>query len=487
MKKMLFWLDLSFCSVWILNILCGHNYWNQANMVFIALIVLVRLTISFALARNEKKTWIPLLFNAALWGFYTTMNCFNGIGGAGEYFFHITGLEYNWFIEHCITGGLWMWIIVLPTIYYTVQFFRHKLVDTSVSKKELCGAILWKDRQARFYCAMMAISFFSFLAGTYMEQRLCQAMCFVSPALLYWVVCRYYKEDADKLWLIIVGSICFWYAQICGGVFRVLILAVSFALIAYTCSLLYTKTKQHLLTFCAIMYIGVILPSFSIGYNQYACINYPRRGYYHLAPYSGIIYISDDFNGTHMGLRDRYGLLVKPEYESIRPGKSRWGMPSTYYLEKDGYEVLYNINDNVIYPSDNNPELQKELCGIINTHFENRDTEYQDRGEIIITDLRDNKVVGKVRRNRYSDFVSDDRQFLPDDTAEIKCGQFLRTDSVNIIGNQYVNMLSYAENIPNDSVSYYRISIRLAYYKTPEESEIHSLIDEIKKCKLFNK
>ena len=58
-----------------------------------------------------------------------------------------------------------------------------------------------------------------------------------------------------------------------------------------------------------------------------------------------------------MGLRDRYGLLVKPEYESIRPGKSRWGMPSTYYLEKDGYEVLYNINDNVIYPSDNNPEL----------------------------------------------------------------------------------------------------------------------------------
>ena len=162
-------------------------------------------------------------------------------------------------------------------------------------------------------------------------------------------------------------------------------------------------------------------------------------------------------------------------------------MPSTYYLEKDGYEVLYNINDNVIYPSDNNPELQKELCRIINTHFENRDTEYQDRGEIIITDLRDDKVIGKVRRNRYSDFVCDDRQFLPNDTAEIKCGGFIRRDSVNIIGNQYVNMLSYAENIPNDSVSYYHVSIRLAYYKTPEESEIHSLIDEIKKCKLFNK
>lgn len=131
--------------------------------------------------------------------------------------------------------------------------------------------------------------------------------------------------------------------------------------------------------------------------------------------------------------------------------------------------------------------MQKELCGIIKSHFENRDTEYQDRGEIVITDLRDNKVIGQVRRNRYSDFISDDRQFLPNDSAEVKCGQFLRTDSVNIIGDQYVNMLSYAENIPNDSVPYYRVSIRLAYYKTPEESEIHSLIDEIKKCKLFNK
>lgn len=486
MKKKLFWLDLSLCSVWILNILCGHNYWNQVNTIFVLLIVLTRLTISFALERNEKKTWIPLIFSAALWGFHTSLNCFNGIGGAGKYLFYVTGLEYNWFVEHCITGSFWLWIIVLPTVYYLVQLFRHKLVDTDITMKELCGAILWRNRKARFYCAMMFVTFLAFLAGMYVEQRFCQAMCFVSPALFYWIICRYYKEDSDKLTLIIVGSICFWFAQIFCGIFRVMILAASLVLIAYTCSLLYKKTRQHLLAICAILYIGVLLPSFSIGYNQYACINYPRRGYHHLAPYSGIIYISESFNGTHVGLRDRYGLLVKPEFESIRPGKSKWGRPSSYYLKKDGYELLYNIYDNIIYPSDNDPELQKELCKIIKAHFENRNTEYYDRGEIIITDLRDGKVIGQVRKSRY-EFVCDG-QFLPDDTAKVEIGQFLRNDYVSLFGGRYLNTLSYSENLPNDSIPTYLVSVRLAYSdESPKESEIHSLIEEIRKYKMFNK
>ena len=485
MKKILFWLDLSLCSVWILNILCGHNYWNQVNTFFVLLIVLTRLTISFALAHNEKKAWIPLVFSAALWGFHTTLNCFNGIGEVGEYFFHVTGLEHNWLIEQCITGGLWMWIIVLPTIYYIVLLFRHKLVDTGITKKELCGAILWRERRARFYCALMAVSFLSFLAGTYMEQRFCQAMCFVSPALLYWIVCRYYKKDAEKQWLIIAGSICFWYAQVYAGVFRVMILAVSFAFIAYTCSLLYKKTKQHLLAFCAILYIGILLPSFSIGYNQYACINYSRWGYHHLLGYNGIIYISDDFDGTHIGLRDRYGLLLKPEYESISPGESKWIIPTVFYLKKDGYKLFYRIQENEICPSDINPDLQKELCQIFKSHFDNRDNEYCDRGEITITDLRDGKVIGQVKRG-WNYFVYDDSQFLPNDTAKVECGQ-LHRDSVNILETEYLNLLSYAENIPNDSAPNYRISIRLAYSDKPSESEIHSLIDETKKCKIFNK
>lgn len=41
MKKYLFWFDLSLCSVWILNILRGHNYWNQVNTIFVVLLVLI--------------------------------------------------------------------------------------------------------------------------------------------------------------------------------------------------------------------------------------------------------------------------------------------------------------------------------------------------------------------------------------------------------------------------------------------------------------
>ena len=53
----------------------------------------------------------------------------------------------------------------------------------------------------------------------------------------------------------------------------------------------------------------------------------------------------------------------------------------------------------------------------------------------------------------------------------------------------YLNILGHLskDTFLDLFLPYYRISIRLAYYKTPEESEIHSLIGEIKKCKLFNK
>lgn len=79
---------------------------------------------------------------------------------------------------------------------------------------------------------------------------------------------------------------------------------------------LYQATDKLVLSVLTVFYIGMFLPSLAIGYNQYACIRYGRQYYYSHAPYNGIFYIKD-ISGEKQGLRDRYGILVEPEYDGI--------------------------------------------------------------------------------------------------------------------------------------------------------------------------
>lgn len=307
-----------------------------------------------------------------------------------------------------------------------------------------------------------------------MNQRFCQSMCFVAPPLVYWMVCRYFNLKAEKVWLLLLGSVVFWYAQSLGGVFRVAALTASFMMIAYTCTYLYKSLKSHTVTIASILYLGVLLPTFSIGYNQYTCLNYPRSGYYYLAPYNGILYINDTTNGDLVGLRDRYGLLVEPEYEYIRPGfVTQWGWTTSFLLQKDGYSQTYHIYDNKILPSDIKPELQSRLCKIITGYFDGFDEGCADRGEILVTDLQKDKTIGHVRVSMHGLAIwqYENSNFLPEDTTTVQVNEFLRTDSVDITEYENKNILCYAENIPNDSSAKSKVYVSLALDKTPTEKE----------------
>lgn len=316
-----------------------------------------------------------------------------------------------------------------------------------------------------------------------MNQRFCQSICFVAPPLVYWMVCRYFNLKAEKVWLLLLGSVVFWYAQSLGGVFRVAALTASFMMIAYTCTYLYKSLKSHTVTIASILYLGVLLPTFSIGYNQYTCLNYPRSGYYYLAPYNGILYINDTTNGDLVGLRDRYGLLVEPEYEYIRPGfVTQWGWTTSFLLQKDGYSQTYHIYDNKILPSDIKPELQSRLCKIITGYFDGFDEGCADRGEILVTDLQKDKTIGHVRVSMHGLAIwqYENSNFLPEDTTTVQVNEFLRTDSVDITEYENKNILCYAENIPNDSTAKYKVYVRLALDKTPTEKELKGIVNKVR-------
>ena len=469
MKSKLQYFDLEVCLLWMLSAFCGR-YSQRCTLVPLSYYASL-----FLLERKEKKTWMSLLVFASMWVLLSyDLRIYNGIGEIGDYFFHVTRLEYNRYVDWCIAGCIWVWIVVMPIAYYLYLLFRKRLDNTGMTKKELFGSILWHDRRAQYFCAITAISFFSLCAGYSMNQRFCQSMCFVAPPLVYWMVCRYFNLKAEKVWLLLLGSVVFWYAQSLGGVFRVAALTASFMMIAYTCTYLYKSLKSHTVTIASILYLGVLLPTFSIGYNQYTCLNYPRSGYYYLAPYNGILYINDTTNGDLVGLRDRYGLLVEPEYEYIRPGfVTQWGWTTSFLLQKDGYSQTYHIYDNKILPSDIKPELQSRLCKIITGYFDGFDEGCADRGEILVTDLQKDKTIGHVRVSMHGLAIwqYENSNFLLEDTTTVQVNEFLRTDSVDITEYENMNILCYAENIPNDSTAKYKVYVRLALDKTPTEKE----------------
>ena len=478
MKSKLQYFDLAVCLLWMLSAFCGR-YSQRCTLVPLSYYASL-----FLLERKEKKTWMSLLVFASMWVLLSyDLRIYNGIGEIGNYFFHVTRLEYNRYVDWCIAGCIWVWIVVMPIAYYLYLLFRKRLDNTGMTKKELFGSILWHDRRAQYFCAITAISFFSLCAGYSMNQRFCQSMCFIAPPLVYWMVCRYFNLKAEKVWLLLLGSVVFWYAQSLGGVFRVAALTASFMMIAYTCTYLYKSLKSHTVTIASILYLGVLLPTFSIGYNQYTCLNYPRSGYYYLAPYNGILYINDTTNGDLVGLRDRYGLLVEPEYEYIRPGfVTQWGWTTSFLLQKDGYSQTYHIYDNKILPSDIKPELQSRLCKIITGYFDGFDEGCADRGEILVTDLQKDKTIGHVRVSMHGLAIwqYENSNFLPEDTTTVQVNEFLRTDSVDITEYENKNILCYAENIPNDSTAKYKVYVRLALDKTPTEKELKGIVNKVR-------
>ena len=132
-------------------------------------------------------------------------------------------------------------------------------------------------------------------------------------------------------------------------------LLLSFCLVIYVGKVLFQKTKDGLLCMILVLYLGVLLPSFSIGYNQYACIRYARSGFHYLEPFRGILYITDT-KGQY-GVRDRYGVLIEPEYENIRVGEKRTSYWShQYILQKDGFNRYYDVfNNKFVQESDMKP------------------------------------------------------------------------------------------------------------------------------------
>ena len=344
MKSKLLCLDLAICAVWMLSML-GHGYYSGVvGLAFLVMRVALRLTISFTLARKELRSWMPLGLFAVLMLPVFIFGQYNGVDVIVTRLFALFQQKENDVLTGLLEWGLIAWLFLLPYVWYLCLLCRKQLVRTDLSIKDLLGGILWHDRQTRICSATLAILLFSLLTGLGMVGRQCMMVCMVASPLTYWLSCRHYRIKAEQVWLLVLAMVLFWYGQWQTGAWRIGLLAISLALAIYIGTRFYGKVRNIALASVLVVYLGILLPSISIGYNQYACIDYVRCG---LPPghYSGIMYVAD---GTHRlyGLRDRYGLLVKPEYDYPKGVAGEYPWRVICHLQKNGGDYYYDLYNN---------------------------------------------------------------------------------------------------------------------------------------------
>lgn len=355
MNTKYFYLDLIICSVWMLFVFGRYGGWAIPVAAICLPAVFYRFVLTFSLSKNEVRSWLPLLIYAplSLWIVFSGYDI--SVSQIADYFFHLTNLEHNDFIHGLIKIFLIIWLFALPYLYYLFLLIRKKTIRTELNWTELVGAILWHDKQAKTISAILIVMLIAFITGLSMSATACQIMCIVAAPMTYWLICRYKRIKTEKLWMLVIAMTIFWCAQIMSGWWRGAMLLISLGMVTYMGIVLNRKTKKRMMTIALIFYLGVLLPSFSIGYNQYACTQYARSGFHYLEPFRGILYVTDG-NGLY-GLRDRYGLLIEPEYETIRIGEKRTSYWShQYILQKDGFNRYYDVfNDKFVQETDTMP------------------------------------------------------------------------------------------------------------------------------------
>ena len=478
MRQKVLWLDLALCSVWALAALGNRSWWWILPPHFLMLFVFAsRIALSFVLYRGEKRGWVTLAMFVGL----TALPMCSGdnLMVTDKLIcspFYMLGIEHDRIAYITIRYMVAAWLWVMPLVVYIVALCRKKLVRTELTTYDLLGGILWHDSNARTYSLLMSVAVMALFSGLAMNPEICWYVCLGAPMLSFWLLCRYYQVKADRLWLMLAAMVVFYYAQTSYGIIRIALLGTSLALVAYLCSRFYKAKGMLALSIVSALYLGILLPSLAIGNNQYTCINYPRQGFYTLESYPGFFFVKNPRTGNY-GLRDRYGLIISPEYDKITFHTPRhyW---DTLELRRNGYYNLYDIYDNkVLKVDDIDQQLQDSICQLLDKHWLSHGYEHSERMEIKVTKAGNpDKVLSHVRMTRngntsYYDYT--DEPYISMDTVGMGTEEFSIDSTTYMRDNMYV--LHLFHDVKQDSMVIYNVDIKSRRYVMAQQEEMVEL------------
>ena len=481
MRKTLLEIDLAICSLWTIAALGSRMAWVDTPATWIVmLLIMSRLLLSFTLYHRERKSWVSGLLFMGLTAFAISVGLDIKLNGLASKAFPLLNLDFNrwWYVGLTLAVATWLWVV--PLVVFLVNIFRKGCQTDTLTWTDTLGKLLWTDKTARTYCSLLLITIGTLYAGLTMNARLCLFASVVAPALSFHLLKRYYGLKKGKLWVLVISMLIFFFAQPHAGLLRMSMLGISFSMVAYVCSAFYQYKKKLLLAVVSAIYMGILLPSLAIGNNQHTCFNVGRTGYYSLDTYPGIFCIEDKETGN-IGLRDRYGLLVKPEYETLVYHTSRHWF-GELELRKNGYYTLYDICNNE-YRIDNhsNHQLQDSICKIVEKHLSEYDYQFDERIEVKLTDTKNSQVRTHIKalKNGSVIYNYDDKEpFIPTDSVSYTPGTII-CDSLVRLEWCMLKSLSYTHDATTNDSAVYNIHVTLARENMPKPKEAETLVQKI--------
>ena len=481
MRKILLEFDLAICSLWTIAALGSRIAWVDTPATWIVmLLIMSRLLLSFTLYHRERKSWVSGLLFMGLTAFAISVGLDIKLNGLASKAFPLLNLDFNrwWYVGLTLAVATWLWVV--PLVVFLVNIFRKGCFIDTLTWTDTLGKLLWTDKTARTYCSLLLITIGTLYAGLTMNGRLCLFACVVAPTMSFHLLKRYYGLEKGKMWVLVISMLIFFFAQTYAGLLRMSMLSISFCMVAYVCSSFYQKEKKLLLSVMSAIYVGILLPSLAIGNNQYTCFNVGRTGYYFLDTYPGIFSIEDKKTGK-IGLRSRYGPLVKPEYESIVYHTPRHWF-GKLELRKNGYYTLYDICNNE-YRKDNHisHQLQDSICHIVEGHLSEYDYKPDERMEVRLIEASNCQVRTHIKalKNGSVIYDYDDKEpFIPTDSVSttqetIVCDSLVRLEWCQL------KSLSYAHSATTKDSAVYNIQVTLARENMPKPKEAEMLVQKI--------
>lgn len=481
MRKILLGIDLAICSLWTIAALGSRIAWVDTPVTWIVmLLIMSRLLLSFTLYHREKKSWIPGLLFMGLTAFAISTELDIKLSELASKVFPLLNLDFNrwWYVGLTLAVATWLWIV--PLVVFLVNIFCKGSLTDTLTWKDALGKLLWTDKTARTYCSLLLITIGTLYAGLTMNARLCLFASVVAPTMSFHLLKRYYGLEKGKMWVLVISMLIFFFAQPHAGLLRMSMLGISFSMVAYVCSSFYQKEKKLLLSVISAIYVDILLPSLAIGNNQYTCFNVGRTGYYSLDIYPGILSIEDKKTGK-IGLRSRYALLVKPEYESIVYHTPRHWF-GKLELRKNGYYTLYDICNNE-YRKDNHisHQLQDSLCQIVEEHLSEYDYKYDERLEVRLIEAKNSQVRTHIKALKNGSVIynyDDKGAFIPTDSVSYTPGTIV-CDSLVRLEWCMLKSLSYTHNATTNDSAVYNIHVTLARENMPKPKEAEMLVQKI--------
>ena len=481
MRKILLEIDLAICSLWTIAALGSRIAWVATPATWIVmLLIMSRLLLSFTLYHREKKSWIPGLLFMGLAAFAVSTELDIKLNELASKVFPLLNIDFDqwWYVGLTLAVATWLWVV--PLAVFLVNIFRKGFLTDTLTWKDALGKLLWTDKTARTFCSLLLITTGTLYAGLAMNARICLFACVVAPTLSFHLLKRYYGLKKGKVWVLVISMLIFFFAQTHAGLLRMSMLSISFCMVAYVCSSFYQKEKKLLLSVMSAIYVGILLPSLAIGNNQYTCFNVGRTGYYSLDTYPGIFSIEDKKTGK-IGLRSRYGLLVKPEYESVVYHTPRHWF-GKLELRKNGYYTLYDICNNEYRKDNHNShQLQDSICHIVEGHLSEYDYKPDERMEVRLIEASNCQVRTHIKalKNGSVIYDYDDKEpFIPTDSVSttqetIVCDSLVRLEWCQL------KSLSYAHSATTKDSAVYNIQVTLARENMPKPKEAEMLVQKI--------